>query len=249
MADLKVRVVPQFPAHIIGGTGIDVETVGDTVTVSATGSGIADGDYGDITVSGGGAVLTIDTGVVTYAKIQDVSATSRVLGRITSGSGDVEELTGTNIRTISGLTTSDSPQFTGIELGNVSDTTITRAAAGSIAVEGSTVAMLGTEDQILAGGARVTSKSLSTGTITPDPGDRPLQYVTNGGAFTINAPTNDGSLMLLVTNNGSAGAITFTGFTVGSNTGDALTTTNTHKFTISIWRINSVSGYRIAAHQ
>lgn len=37
-----------------------------------------------------------------YAKIQDVSATSRVLGRISSGAGDIEELTGANIATILG---------------------------------------------------------------------------------------------------------------------------------------------------
>ncbi len=147
-----------------------------------------------------------------------------------------------------GLGIGDSPLFTAVNVGNV-DTTITRASSGAIAVEGSTVAMLGTEDQVLAGGARVTAKSLSTGNITIDPGDRPLQYITNGGAFTITAPANDGSVMLLVTNNGSAGAITFSGFTVGSNVGDSLTTTDTHKFTISIWRINGTSGYSIFAHQ
>lgn len=37
---------------------------------------------------------------VTYAKMQNVSATSRVLGRISSGAGDVEELTGANVGTI-----------------------------------------------------------------------------------------------------------------------------------------------------
>ena len=35
--------------------------------------------------------------------MQHVSATSRVLGRITSGAGDVEELTGANIRTIANV--------------------------------------------------------------------------------------------------------------------------------------------------
>ena len=40
---------------------------------------------------------------VTYAKMQNVSATSRVLGRITSGAGDPEELTGANIRTIANV--------------------------------------------------------------------------------------------------------------------------------------------------
>jgi hypothetical protein len=110
-------------------------------------------------------------------------------------------------------------------------------------------AILDVEDQVLSGGARVTSKPLTTGNITIDCGDRPLQYITNGGAFTITAPANDGSCIVLVTNNSSAGAITFSGFTVGSSVGDALTTTDTHKFSIHIWRINGVSAYRIAAHQ
>jgi hypothetical protein len=84
---------------------------------------------------------------------------------------------------------------------------------------------------------------------TLDPGDRPLQYITNGGAFSITAPANDGSLVLLVTNNSSAAAITFSGFTVGSNVGDALTTTNTSKFVIYIYRANSVAWYSIQALQ
>jgi hypothetical protein len=42
----------------------------------------------------------IDADSVTYAKIQNVSATSRLLGRITSGAGDVEELTGTQATTL-----------------------------------------------------------------------------------------------------------------------------------------------------
>lgn len=44
---------------------------------------------------------------------------------------------GATVRTSLGLGTGDSPQFTAIELGNASDTTITRASAGVIAVEGS----------------------------------------------------------------------------------------------------------------
>jgi hypothetical protein len=71
---------------------------------AAAAGGVADGDKGDVTVSASGATWTIDTDAVTYAKIQDVSATSRVLGRITAGAGDVEELTGANIATIAGGT-------------------------------------------------------------------------------------------------------------------------------------------------
>ena len=42
----------------------------------------------------------------TYAKIQNVSATSRILGRITAGAGDIEELTGTQATTLLGIFTS-----------------------------------------------------------------------------------------------------------------------------------------------
>ncbi len=44
-------------------------------------------------------------------------------------------------RTNLGLGTGDSPQFTAVNIGNASDTTVTRASAGVIAVEGSNVLM------------------------------------------------------------------------------------------------------------
>ncbi len=50
------------------------------------------------------ALVTADLAndLVTYAKIQNVSATSRILGRITAGAGDIEELTAANMQTILG---------------------------------------------------------------------------------------------------------------------------------------------------
>jgi hypothetical protein len=67
----------------------------DTGTVSTLGgSGLSDGDYGDVTVSSGGTAIAIDSGAVTYAKMQDVSAASRLIGRgSAAGSGDPEEIT------------------------------------------------------------------------------------------------------------------------------------------------------------
>jgi hypothetical protein len=72
------------------------------VTVSS-GSSISDGSKGDITVSGSGATWTINANAVitadlaasavTYSKIQNVSATDRLLGRSTAGAGVVEEIT------------------------------------------------------------------------------------------------------------------------------------------------------------
>lgn len=126
--------------EITVGAGLSLAAGALTSTVT----GISDGDKGDITVSASGATWTIDNGVVTYAKMQDVSATSRILGRITAGAGDAEELTAANVKTIlalaqadiSGLTTADSPQFTAINLGHANDTTLTRVSAGVAAIEG-----------------------------------------------------------------------------------------------------------------
>lgn len=114
------------------------------------------------------------------------------------------------------------------------------------------IACLDLADQTLSGGANVTTSdqgTKSSGTFTVDCGVCPLQKCVNNGAFTLAAPANDGSMILLVTNGASAGTITFSGFSVGAATGDALTTTNTQKFSLHIWRVGSISGYRVAAHQ
>lgn len=48
---------------------------------------------GDVTSSAGSVALTIANDAVTYAKIQNISATSRILGRKAAGAGDTEECT------------------------------------------------------------------------------------------------------------------------------------------------------------
>lgn len=114
------------------------------------------------------------------------------------------------------------------------------------------IAFLTTADQVLTGGFIPTAFSngtASSGTKTVDCGANPIQTVTNGGAFTLAMATNDGTCTLRITNNGSAGAITFSGFSVGSNTGDALTTTNTSKFDIELTRVGGNPRYYIHALQ
>jgi hypothetical protein len=54
--------------------------------------GVSDGDKGDITVSASGATWTIDNDAVSYAKIQNVSGTNKLLGRSSAGAGDIEEI-------------------------------------------------------------------------------------------------------------------------------------------------------------
>ena len=58
--------------------------------------GISDGDKGDIVISSSGSVFTIDADAVTYSKIQNVSATDKILGRSSAGAGVVEEISCTS---------------------------------------------------------------------------------------------------------------------------------------------------------
>lgn len=62
-------------------------------------------------------------------------------------------------RTNLGLGTANSPQFTGIEVGNASDTTLTRASAGRIAVEGVNVVTTSSTDTL-------TNKTIALGSNT-----------------------------------------------------------------------------------
>jgi hypothetical protein len=91
--------------------------------------------------------------------------------------------------------------------------------------------------------------TISTGTFTPAAANGNYQYYINNGAHTLAAPAADSAMDIMVTNGATAGVITFTGFTVGANTGDALTTTNGNRFVISVRRINAISTYTIKALQ
>ncbi len=79
---------------------VKVRSAGATLPVGGGGGGgVADGDKGDITVSGGGTVWTIDAGAVGLAKLADM-ASGALLGRDTAGTGAPEVLTAPQARGI-----------------------------------------------------------------------------------------------------------------------------------------------------
>jgi hypothetical protein len=83
----------------------------------------------------------------------------------------------------------------------------------------------------LTGGAGITPKDLGnlTGvTITPTPGNRGIQKITNNGAGTIAPGSNNGCYLLQVINTTGAGAVTTSGWTKVA--GDSFDTTTTSKF-------------------
>lgn len=69
---------------------------------STAAGGVSDGDKGDITVSSSGATWTIDSNVITLAKMATISSGS-FLGRTTASTGNVEELTTAAVQTQLGV--------------------------------------------------------------------------------------------------------------------------------------------------
>lgn len=100
-------------------------------------------DLNDASISRTNLGLAIGSDVQAWdADLDAIAALAKTDGNIIVGNGTtwVAE-SGATARTSLGLGTADSPQFIGVNVGNVSDTTITRASAGVIAVEGDNVLM------------------------------------------------------------------------------------------------------------
>jgi hypothetical protein len=123
------------PQEITISTGLALDASGNL-----TASSLADGDKGDITVSGSGATWTIDAGTVTLAKMANM-ATASFIGRNTALTGVPEVLSATTVRTMLAINnvdnTSDAAKNSAaVTLTNKTITSLILTAGGTTAGTG-----------------------------------------------------------------------------------------------------------------
>ena len=105
-------------------------------------------------------------------------------------------------------------------------------------------------DDILTGGFAGTDDNdgtQSSGTYTPIYTGGNYKEIVNGGAFTFAPMANTSTLVVQITNNGSAGAITTSGWTIV--TGDAFSTVNGDDFMCYLTVNNAFSHLHVVALQ
>jgi len=216
-------------------------------------------------VSGSGSFTAADQLYLTPYRVgnkgEDGAGTGDVVGPSSSVDGEIalyNSTTGKLIKRAS--TTGLLKAASGVLSAAVSNTDYCAATSGSSVLKGSsggtTPATAGTDymkpdtTSNLTKGFTATSYSAGTqssGTYTPDPVNGNFQHATNGGAHTLAPPTSVCTIVVEYLNNGSAGAITTSGFT--NVTGDAFNTTNTNKFVCFITKTNSYSQLHVQALQ
>ena len=116
-----------------------------------------------IGVAIGSDVQAFDTVLDDLAALAVVADNEFVVG---IGAGTYAHESGATARTSMGVGTGDSPRFTGIEVGNASDTTITRVSAGLIAVEGSNIIRASDAASVTASGIIEVATAAETNTGT-----------------------------------------------------------------------------------
>ena len=151
--------------------------------------GVTKGGTGATSLTDGGVLLGSGTGAVTAMAV--LGDGEMIVG---DGTTDPVAESGATLRTSIGVGTGDSPQFTGVELGHASDTTLTRASAGVLAVEGVNV--------LLATGNAIVSSSAE--------GDAQGQLKINGVNVNSNALGTDDTPQFASINLGHASDTTIT---------------------------------------
>jgi hypothetical protein len=184
----------------------DPEEIALNATLEWTGTGSIQRAAltGDVTAAAGSNATTIASSAVTYAKIQNISATDKLLGRQTAGAGVVEEITCTAAGRALIDDAAASNQRTTLGLGTIAtfdETTAAQYQANTAGKALSTDKVWSAADIVGLTDAATIAVDMATG----------FNFsVTLGGNRTLGNPTN--------TKNGQTGVIIVTQDATGTRT-------------------------------
>lgn len=232
-----------------GGTNASTESAARTNLGLVIGTDVQAYDAGLLSIAGlttAADKLIYTTASDTYA-VTDFSAFGRTLvddadagtARTTLGLGSIATqaansvtITGGSISGITDLAIADGG--TGASDAATARTNLGVAIGSDVQAYDADTLKADTTDELTAGySATVYNNGTQTsGTLTPDEADGNKQRAVNGGAFTLAPPSNYTNIEILLTNDGSAGTVTTSGFT--RVIGDSLTTTSGDEFLLQI---------------
>ena len=190
-------------------TQVDVSSAGVVFTPPlslGTDLAVAHGGTGASSLTDGGVLVGSGTGAITAMAV--LADGEMIVG---DGTTDPVAESGATLRTSIGVGTGDSPQFTAVELGDASDTTISRSGAGDITIEGNAVYRAGGTDVPVSDGGTGTSSFTDGGVLLG----------SGTGAITAMAVLGDGEMIV---GDGSTDPVAESGATlrtsIGLGTGD-----------------------------
>ena len=140
---------------------------GDGLTAKSNGSGL-EVNVDDSTIEINSDTVRIKDDGVTYAKIQNVSATNRILGRDSAGAGVIEEITPANLRTMINVEDGATADQTKSDIDGLAITTVGTLDTGDATAIVSAASATAAGKVELATTAETTTGTDATRAVTPD---------------------------------------------------------------------------------